>query len=136
MELHAIAGNVAVAPQISIEDIATLAANGVRTVICNRPDEEVVPALLASRMAQAATAVGIQFHYLPIQPGGLSTALAERFGQLVDGADGPVLAYCRSGTRSAGAWALSQKGRMPAREILGCAAAAGYDLSGLAHLLE
>lgn len=49
---------------------------------------------------------------------------------------GPVLAYCRSGTRSATIWALSQSGLQTRDEILTAAARAGYDLRGIAGALR
>jgi uncharacterized protein (TIGR01244 family) len=55
---------------------------------------------------------------------------------LIDAASGPVLAYCRSGTRCTHVWALGQAGDMPADRIIATAAAAGYDVSGLAPYLH
>jgi len=52
--------------------------------------------------------------------------------EALEGSAGPVLAFCRSGTRSTTLWALSQAGKMPAHEIVAAAAHAGYDMS---HLL-
>ena len=59
----------------------------------------------------------------------------EDFGAALADRPGPVLAYCRSGTRSATLWALSQSGKRSAEEILGMAADAGYDLGGIAGAL-
>jgi sulfide:quinone oxidoreductase len=59
-----------------------------------------------------------------------------RFGEIVDGLPGPVLAYCRSGTRCIMLWALSQAGKKSTADIIRQAATAGYDLSALAPRLE
>jgi sulfide:quinone oxidoreductase len=50
----------------------------------------------------------------------------------------PILAYCRSGTRSATVWALAQAKRkaMSTKDILEAAAEVGYDLSGARAVLE
>ncbi len=66
---------------------------------------------------------------------GVSPDMVERTKSALEGSEGPVFCYCRSGTRSTTLWALSQAGKMPAGEIIAEAAAAGYDMSHLAgHL--
>ena len=142
MDLRRLTDTIFVAPQIDIADLLRLADEGFTTLIDNRPDGEIEAALQSARMAEAAEAAGLAFHYLPIEPGGLTPALAERLGNPIDEAEqgaepgDKILAYCRSGTRSASAWALSQSGRRPRAEILETAARAGYDLSGLAGYLD
>ena len=51
-------------------------------------------------------------------------------------AEGPVLAYCASGTRCSVLWSLVQAGTLPTDEILQATARAGYDLSGLRPRLD
>lgn len=136
MDSRPLTDTLTVAPQIEPEDMATLAAAGCRTVIGNRPDDEVAAHLSSARMAEAAAAAGMRFHYLPFSPGGITPALVTDFGRALDEAEGPVLAYCRSGTRSTMLWALSQAGRMPVDEILSTAAGAGYDVSQLVPMLR
>lgn len=126
----------AVTPQIDPEDIAALAQAGFTTVIANRPDAEVDPSHRSEAMAGQAARAGLEYHYLPIVPGQLSPEQIETFGEILDNAPGPVLAYCRSGTRSITAWALGQAGKKPAGEIIEAARQAGYDLSHLAPLLR
>ena len=87
-------------------------------------------------MASAAAKAGLKFYYLPITPGQFTEHQISEFAKVVEQAYGPVHAYCRSGTRSAIAWALSQAGRRPAADILQAAAQAGYDLSNISHLLD
>ena len=116
---------IAVAPQIEPDDFDALAQAGFTTVIANRPDAEVEPTHRSEVMAERAAQAGLVYHYLPIVPGQLGPDQIERFRAILDGSPGPVLAYCRSGTRSATAWALGQAGRN-----------AGYDLSHLAPMLR
>ncbi len=40
MEIHRLDAEISVAPQIAAEEVASLAAAGFKTVICNRPDGE------------------------------------------------------------------------------------------------
>ena len=128
--------DLAVAPQIEPEDFDALAQAGFATVIANRPDAEVEPAQRSDVMAERAAKAGLAYHYLPIVPGQLGRDQIERFRQILDNSPGPVLAYCRSGTRSATAWALGQAGDRPADEILTAGRNAGYDLSHLAPVLR
>lgn len=136
MDLRQITPDLAVAPQISPADVAEAARLGFRTLIDNRPDEEAEPGHDSAAMAAEAEAAGLAFHYLPYYPGALTQELADAFAEAVAGAEGPVLAWCRSGTRSSHLWALSEAGRRPAAEIVALGARAGYDLSGLVPLLE
>ena len=53
------------------------------------------------------------------------------FRQLLASAAQPVLAFCRSGTRCTTLWAFASAGELAADDIIGAAARAGYDLSGL-----
>lgn len=127
---------LAVTPQIDPEDFTMLAQSGYTTVIANRPDSEVEPSHHSDRMADHAARAGLAYHYLPILPGQLGPEQVGRFREILDQAPGPVLAYCRSGTRSATVWALGQTGKRPAGEIVETARQAGYDLSHLAPLLQ
>lgn len=136
MDLRHLAPDFAVAPQIDPADLAEAAKLGFRVLIDNRPDEEVEAPLQGAAMAAAAAAAGMSYHYLPYYPGALTQDLVEAFEALMDQIEGPVLAYCRSGTRSSHLWALWQAGKRPVDEIVAAAAEAGYDHSGLVPLLQ
>lgn len=135
MDLRQLTPDLAVAPQLEPGDMPALAAEGVRLVIANRPDSEVGPELRHQVMAEAARAAGMQFRYLPLEPGRLTPGLVADFGAALEGA-GRTVAYCRSGTRCATLWALSQAGLRPGDEILAAAARAGYDLRQFALMLD
>jgi len=131
LEIRPIVPGFAVAPQIEPEDMAELAAMGYRTVINNRPDSEVDPYFAHQAMAAAAKAAGLGYYRLPYVPGALSDALIDDFAAALAAAEQPVLAYCRSGTRSSHLWALAEAPHRPLAEIVSAAAAAGYDLHDL-----
>ena len=132
MELKRINDDVSVAPQISPDDMPAIKAAGFAAVINNRPDGEAPDQPTSATMQAAAEAAGLAYHYIPLGRDGVSPAMVEETGAAFEGSDGPVLAFCRSGTRSTTLWALSQAGKMPAQEIVAQAAHAGYDMS---HLL-
>ena len=103
------AEHFATAPQISPQDMAAIAAHGFHTVINNRPDGEGGPEQPTSQaMAQAAQAVGLAYHYLPVISGQITPEQVADFAALVNAAPGPVLAFCRSGARSTNLWHLGQ----------------------------
>lgn len=136
MELKRINQHVSVAPQISPEDLPAIKAAGFTTLINNRPDGEAPDQPSSDMMLKAATAAGLVYHYIPLGRDGVSPDMVERTKEAIEESEGPVLAYCRSGTRSTTLWALSQAGRRPADEIIGEAADAGYDVNHLAQHLR
>ncbi|MCF3974113.1 bifunctional protein tyrosine phosphatase family protein/NAD(P)/FAD-dependent oxidoreductase [Paracoccus salsus] len=131
MDIRKIDNGVFVAPQITAADIPALKAQGIRAVICNRPDGEGADQPGFDEIEAAARAEGIEARYLPVTSGKVSDDSAAEFAAVLDELPGPVLAYCRSGTRSATLWALSQAGRSQPSRILAAAQDAGYDMGGV-----
>ena len=136
MDIRRINDDIAVAPQIKAEDLVEIAAQGFRTVINNRPDGEAPDQTPAVDIEAAARAAGLTYHFIPAVSGHLTPEDVADFGRAIGEAEGPVLAFCRSGTRSATLWALSQAGKRPADEIIAQAADAGYDLAPMRQFLE
>lgn len=132
MQVNRIDETLSVSPQITPADVADLAADGFRAIVCNRPDGEGADQPTSAEIAAVAAAAGLAFCYLPVAPGMASDADAAAFGAALRELPGPVLAYCATGTRSATLWSLSEAGRRPLPDILRRARAAGYDMSGLA----
>src|SRR2546422_10296984 len=95
------------APQISVADGAEAAAAGFATIICNRPDGEDPGQPSAATIAAAAHEAGLAYVHIPFS-GPPGPAEVEAMRQAVDASDGPVLAYCRSGTRSITCWSIRQ----------------------------
>lgn len=124
-----------VAGQLQADDFQHAAELGIRTVINNRPDGEALDQLSHAQAQEAARAAGLAYHYLPIVNGGLSVESVEAMRALMAEAEGPVLAYCRSGTRSTFLWAFASADALPSETIVEAAASAGYDLSGIAPQL-
>jgi len=134
-DIRNVTESFAVAPQITVDDLDEIAAAGFRTVIANRPDGE--GGLDQPRMGQIrarSEALGLTFIALPFS-GAPTPEVVERTGNILSEAETPILAYCRSGTRSITAWALVHAGQGMGQEIVDAAAAAGYDLSSIQHLL-
>lgn len=123
---------VAVAGQLAPADLAAAAAQGFTTVVNNRPDGEVPGQPDGATMHAAATAAGLGYAAIPVDHSGLSMAQVDALAAVLDAAAGPVLAFCRSGTRSANLWALAAARRGGDADTIIAAAAAGrYDVAGL-----
>ncbi len=129
MELRTLTDELAVAGELTVDDIPAIAAQGVKGMVCNRPDGEAPGQTPYGAIEKAAAEHGIMIVYQPVSPAAISDSDAATFGQIVSDLPKPALAYCRSGTRCAVLWGMSQAGKLPAREILETAARAGYDLS-------
>ena len=124
-----------VAPQIDEDDVAEIAAAGFKTIVANRPDGEggVDQPRMGAIRAKAEEA-GLTFVALPFS-GAPTPEIIERMQSILAEAPTPILAYCRTGTRSITAWALTHGGQGHGEEIVDAAAGAGYDLSSLKALL-
>ncbi|HEY1753476.1 MAG TPA: TIGR01244 family sulfur transferase [Caulobacteraceae bacterium] len=120
-----------VSPQITPQEAREAAAAGVRLIINNRPDGEAPDQPASAAIAAAAKAAGAEYLEIPFA-GRPSAEQAKAQSDAVAAAAGPVLAFCRSGTRSISAWAMGEaaKGR-DRHELVRLAAAAGYDLAPL-----
>ena len=134
MDIRTLTPAYAVSPQIDPADVDEIKAQGFETIICNRPDAEVPPALRADAMRAAVEAAGLRFVLNPVTHQGLNMDMVETQSQGAQ--SGKTLAYCASGTRSTIVWALGQAGEMPVDEIIATAAKAGYDISGMRPQLD
>ncbi len=130
-QFRRVTDRISVSPQIALADVDEAARQGFRTIINNRPDGED-PAQPPSREFEAAAAqAGLAYAHVPVR-GGPSPEQVATQHQLVGQADGPVLAFCRSGTRSIVTWALGEliSGARSRDELIALGREAGYDLSG------
>ena len=136
MEIRQVTEDFSVSPQIDAGDMTAIAAAGFKTVINNRPDSEVRAEQQSPAMQAAAEAVGLNYVLNPVVNGGLTLEMVTKQGAPTAAADGPVLAWCRTGTRSILTWALSQAGKRPTAEIVEMVARAGYDMPMLAQQID
>ena len=128
---------VSVAPQISVAEVAQAAAAGFVGIINNRPDGEAPDEPQGAEIAAAAQAAGLTYTAILIGHGGFSQPQVDAMVAELSAADGPLLAYCRSGTRSTLLWSLARAklGDAPA-DLHAKADRAGYDLSPVAALID
>lgn len=99
--IRQVAADFCVAPQLTPEAMADVAALGFRSVINNRPDYEEGPEQPTNASVRAAAeAAGLQYRYLPVNGAYQSPEEIAAMGALLRELPGPVLAFCRSGARS------------------------------------
>ncbi|MGN6495797.1 MAG: TIGR01244 family sulfur transferase [Tsuneonella sp.] len=117
-------------PQITVDDVAEAKAQGVTLIVNNRPEGESADQTPGAEIEAAARGAGMAYLEIPIGHSGFSQPQVEALAQALAAADGQVLGYCRSGTRSTLLWALAQAsaGEDPDR-IAEAAARAGYDVA-------
>ncbi|WP_438345764.1 TIGR01244 family sulfur transferase [Methylorubrum populi] len=137
MDAKRLASHLSVSGQIVPDALAAAARAGFRSVICNRPDGEGGDQPSFAEIDAAAQAQGLEARYLPVVSGAISDAEVDAFAEALATLPRPVLAYCRTGTRSATLWALSEgKAGGAKTEIAAAATAAGYDVSGALRRID
>ena len=129
--------SISVAPQLAVEHVAEIAAAGFKTIVNNRPDDEDAGQPSGDAIRAAAEAAGLNYVAIPVTHAGFSHPQIDAMTQALVDADGPVLAYCRSGTRSCNLWALAAaKAGRNLNLLLAQAEDAGYDLRGIRPMLD
>jgi uncharacterized protein (TIGR01244 family) len=136
LDIRRITDDFGVSPQIAADDLVALRQQGFALVINNRPDDEEPGQAPGEAIRAAAERAGLAYRSIPVA-GGFSPAQADAMAEALDEAQGPVFAYCRTGTRSTLLWALAQASRGgDPEEITVAAAAAGYDIAPVRAAVE
>ena len=124
-------------PQIGLAEVAEAARLGVGMIINNRPEDESDDQIPGPEIDAAAAAAGIGYAAIPVTHAGFSQPQIAAMAAALTAHPGPVLAYCRSGTRSTLLWALAEASRgVSPHQLSAAAAGAGYDLSPVRALLD
>lgn len=127
-----------VSPQISVDDVEIAKAQGITFILNNRPDDEEPGQVNGGEIEAAARAAGLGYAAVPVSHGGFAPWQLDGMDEaLAQAADGKLLAYCRSGTRSTLLWALARAraGDNP-DAIAATAAAAGYDVAPVRQIMD
>ncbi|MEO6581056.1 MAG: TIGR01244 family sulfur transferase [Sphingomicrobium sp.] len=123
--------------QIAPGDIAAIKDLGVTMIVNNRPDHEDEGQPTSAEIEQAARAAGLDYRHVPIVRGMGPTDVEAMRDAIAAVGDGKLVAYCRSGNRSALAWAVARsEDGVPREELERCADGAGFSLAPVAHLLR
>ncbi len=138
MSILKLADNLYIAPQLTPADVEEAAKLGIRSVICNRPDGEEDGQPAFSEVQQWLADAGIRHSVQqPVVALQINADDAARFQALREQTPAPVLAYCRTGTRSSLLWGYAQAADgMPVADIIAAAQTAGVDLTNFAERLQ
>ena len=136
MKSLAITPDLSVAPQLTVADLAEAAASGYRSIINNRPDWESPDQPSAALIEAEAARLGLAYRFIPIVSGRLGPGEVDAFAAALKELPAPVLAFCRSGTRSATVWALASAGELGTEAVIEKTAQAGYDLQPMRPILD
>ncbi|GEO99628.1 TIGR01244 family sulfur transferase [Methylobacterium haplocladii] len=138
MKLTPVHEKLSVADQPDAAEIAALGAGGTVLLINNRPDDEEAAQPGTEVERAAAEAAGLAYLHLPVTGPSLSRSDVDRFREAVLAAPGPVVAHCRSGTRSLTLWAIGEvlAGNLSRTELLAYGSERGFDLTGAARWLD
>ena len=136
--LRQLTSSIFVAPQISTDTVAEAQALGVTLIVNNRPEGETPDQTPGPEIEAAAKEAGMAYVAIPVTHSGFAPWQLDALDEaLASHADGKILCYCRSGTRSTLLWSLvrARAGDSP-DEIAETAAAAGYDVSAIREIME
>ena len=132
-----ITDQVFASPQIGLAEVAEAKAQGIALIINNRPEDESDDQTNGAQIEAASRAAGIDYVAIPVTHSGFSEWQVKAMADALAEAKGPVLAYCRSGTRSTLLWALAEASRGTSPDaIAASAASAGYDISPVRPLVD
>jgi len=133
--LMELAPGVTAAGALTRDNIEALASAGTKVIVNNRPDGEDPGQLTADEARELCAVRGIAYHHIPFVAATLTTADIDAFAAVLKDAPGPLVAHCRSGTRSTMIWALTQlrEGADPAA-LVALGARNGVDISALPAL--
>jgi uncharacterized protein (TIGR01244 family) len=132
-----ISDRVFASPQITADDVLAAKAAGIASIINNRPEGESDDQVPGEEIAGAAAAAGLAYVAIPVTHAGFSEWQVQAMADALEQAKGPVLAYCRSGTRSTLLWALAEASLGADPESLAAqAGAAGYDIGPVRPLVD
>ena len=134
---RSVTNDLMVSPQIGLDAVAEAKAAGVALIINNRPEGESDDQIPGADIEAAARAAGMEYIAIPITHSGFSQPQVMAMVAALQGAQGKILAYCRSGTRSTLLWALAESAQGGDPDALtNMAAKAGYDVSPVRPLMD
>lgn len=133
-----IPGRFAVTAQPAPADLGSIANEGYRTLIGNRPDNEQKDQPSAAQIDAAAREKGLHYAHLPVTADSISRGQIEKFRNILVDAPQPVLAHCGSGKRSFLLWAAGEViyGGRSADDLVEHASTLGFDASELPNIVE
>lgn len=127
-----------IGPQLTTEDIRRAKSQSFAAIINNRPDGEEPGQPSAAENRSVAEGEQLGYSYIPVTAGQISEGQVRAFQEALSQADGPVLAHCKTGTRSAILYVIGEvlDGRMGKDKVIPFGHSVGLDLSGAVRWLD
>ncbi len=136
-EAKYITPNFAVSPQLQPGDLYKIKAAGFKTIIGARPDEEDGVEFFSADVRKQAEALELDFHFVPAEPHDMfNPKVIDAFDAALKNSPGPILAYCKSGTRTAVLWALATARRQSVDAVIKLSEDAGFEFDIMEDELE
>jgi len=136
MDVKVVTEGFAVSSQIFLNEMDSIVKQGFKSLLCNRPDAESSDQASFAEIEKSAHALGLGIEWVPVVSGKITQEDVQAFSSAFDRLPKPLLAYCRTGTRSINLWALAQCTQgMSSQEILDRGKTAGYDLTDAVRML-
>lgn len=110
MDFNYLSPRLAITSQLRREDLRGIAASGFVGIINNRPDGEAPDQPSSLELEAEAKRLGLAYWHVPVVPGEMTAGQVAAFAAALGQANGPVLAFCRTGNRSAALWDAAQGG--------------------------
>ena len=136
--MNRVTDKLSVRPQVTAGDIRMAKANGFAAIINNRPDDEEPGQPSAADNRAVAAAEGLGYTHIPVVPGQISETQILEFQDALSKTEGPVLAHCKTGIRSATLYVLGEvlDGRMRKDDVAPLGTRLGLDLTGAVTWLD
>jgi len=136
MQTRSLTEKLSVSSQFTLHDLTAAAHQGIRSIINNRPDGEASDQPTSAEIEAAGAALGLGYRHIPVVPGQIHDKDIANFSTALAELEAPIIAFCRTGTRSASLWVLSAAAEVASSDLLSTARAAGYDLNTLKPRLD
>lgn len=136
MDIKTLDERLSVTAQPGFEDIETLAKEGYRTIVSNRPRGETEDQPDMQELKEKAESLGMVWREIPVKPGEYSQADIDAFAEVLESSPAPIIGFCRTGKRVSHLWAYSQAPECPIEDLMKAAEDAGHDLQPLKDDLE
>lgn len=135
MQIQVVTPKFSVSPQIQKSNVPAIVDAGFSKIVNNRPDGEAPDQPPSLHLMTAVSNTGMGYLHVPVSGSNISAQDIAVFRQALQSANGPVLAFCRTGTRSIKLWALCEVDNQSVYDVIRIAARAGYDLSDFSDRL-
>jgi uncharacterized protein (TIGR01244 family) len=128
MDITKVSDTFAVAPQILETDMPNIKAQGITTIINNRPDGEDGHPSNTLKLQAAAEALGLKYYFIPIFGMNFPQHAVSQMAEAVQQSSGKVLAFCRTGNRSINIWARANQSASTGVDVAALVANTGFKL--------